>query len=388
MLPSVCAAFCSNRTLLSEAKSSTSRGTAPRSKTSVTVSSCSVRSGSAPTALKRIKGESRDSKPMRGLIPPSCRTECCTVSSCARFQRTPAAFSTTVPCSECRSLIKRPTAPAWAMARRFSCVSARHDSAPRQFSSAGAKVDDPKTPRRKGMPPAFRSALLLPSAAARFQRALAAFSCSRSSVGWSRHCTNALTPPACITAAPHSASAARFVSVMAATALDVSRDSRLNIAKILGMPSRFRTCSLQTSSTARFRMAPAAATRVSSCAPGSSRSSSSSTPWCWTICTRSSRSRAKLPRHSADLPTVAASGCLSSCARAGTAPCPAISALLSPSTLRFLRAPAAARTQAPSEEPSKPTSVPVPPNRRTNSRFSRSRAKFSRQFAARSRVRV
>mmetsp|Transcript_2578 Transcript_2578/g.7225 ORF Transcript_2578/g.7225 Transcript_2578/m.7225 type:complete len:287 (+) Transcript_2578:548-1408(+) len=286
MFPRACATFWSNKTLVSVARSSTKGRTAPSSNASLTFSSCSVSKGKAPAALNRMSGESDESRPMSGFMPPSCRTVCCTVSSCARFQMTPAAFSTTVGCSDSMSLMSRLIAPACAMAKRLSCVSARHSNVPKQFSKAGTKVENSKTLNKKGIPPAFRTVALMLSTADKFHRALAAFSCRTSSVGLPMHWISAFTPPASATASAHCSWAPRFVTVMATTALSVSGRLAFNNDTSLEMPPKLRIFSLQASSTARFKMAPAAAKRASSWVPGSNSANNSSTPFSSHMCMR------------------------------------------------------------------------------------------------------
>mmetsp|Transcript_63514 Transcript_63514/g.137512 ORF Transcript_63514/g.137512 Transcript_63514/m.137512 type:complete len:403 (+) Transcript_63514:635-1843(+) len=335
-----------------------------------------------------MSGDLCDRRVTSCLRPPSWRTVFCTVSSCARFQMTPAAFSTTVECSDSMSLMRRLMAPACAIAKRFSCVSARDSNVPRQFSIAGTKTENSKTLSRKGMPPAFLIVALMASTAERFQRALAAFSCRMSSVGLPIHWISALTPPASEMARAHSSLEPRFVSVIQATARSVNGRCAFSSGTSLATPSISLTLSLQASSTARLRRAPAAASRTSSATPGSRRPSRRRTPSSFEICPRYSSSAAKFPMHSAALPTMAGSPCLS---RPMTADRPSfftISALLSSSTDRFFSTPTEARIQPSMLEPSILTSAAMPPRVRMSSLFSRSRARFSRQFAARSFWRV
>mmetsp|Transcript_55044 Transcript_55044/g.141711 ORF Transcript_55044/g.141711 Transcript_55044/m.141711 type:complete len:581 (+) Transcript_55044:242-1984(+) len=387
MLPRVCAAFCNTKTFCSLARRSTKGWTTPRSKAWCTFSSSSVSRGKAPTALKTISGDSVERSATMDFRPPSWRTVCCTVSSCARFHTTPAAFSTTVGCSESISLMRRLTAPACAMAKRFSWVSASESRVPRQFSMAGTNVENSKTLSRNGMPPAFRMVALTASTADRFQRALAAFSCKTSSVGLPMHWISAWTPPASEMAIAHSSCEPRFVSVMQVTARSVNGKWAFRSGTSFAMPSISRTASLQASSTARLRIVPAAASRASSPIPTSRRLSRSRTPSSLEIWSRYALSAAKFPRHSAALPTTIVSTCLSMPTRAERPSLFAISALLSSSTDIFFSAPAAARIQTSLPEPSIFTSASMPPSSRMFSRFSRSRARFSRQFAARSLVR-
>mmetsp|Transcript_7413 Transcript_7413/g.20007 ORF Transcript_7413/g.20007 Transcript_7413/m.20007 type:complete len:343 (+) Transcript_7413:861-1889(+) len=274
------------------------------------------------------------------------------------------------------------------MAKRFSCVSARDSSVPRQFSIAGTNLENSKTLSRKGMPPAFLMDALMALTAERFQRALAAFSWRTSSVGLPMHWMSALTPPASEMAAAHSSLEPRFVSVMQATARSVNGRWALSSGTSLATPSISQTFSLQKSSTARLRRAPAAASRASSATPGSRRPSRRRTPSSFEICPRYSSSAAKFPMHSAALPTMAGSTCLSIPMSADRPSFLTISALLSSSTERFFSAPTAARIQPSRLEPSIFRSAAMPPSARMVSLFSRSRARFSRQFAARSFRRV
>mmetsp|Transcript_70926 Transcript_70926/g.178840 ORF Transcript_70926/g.178840 Transcript_70926/m.178840 type:complete len:348 (+) Transcript_70926:759-1802(+) len=324
---------------------------------------------------------------MSGFSPPSWRTECCTVSSWERFQMTPAAFSTMFGCSESIKRISRLTAPAWAIAKRFSCVSARESKAPKQFSTAGTKVENSNTLSKKGIPPAFRIVVFMVSTTDKFQSALAAFSCSTSSVGLPMHWISALTPPASAMASAHSSWAPMFVKVIDVTARNVSGKLAFNKGTSFEMPSSSRMTSLLSSSTARFSTAPAAARRASSGTPGSKRASSDRTPSSSRIFVRYTPSLAKFPKHSADLPTMTMSVWFSISTRARRPSCLKISALLSSSTLAFFKAPAAARIQSSVSEVSILTRWALPPSCLMVSLFSLSRAKFSMQFAARSLVR-
>mmetsp|Transcript_100077 Transcript_100077/g.173743 ORF Transcript_100077/g.173743 Transcript_100077/m.173743 type:complete len:287 (-) Transcript_100077:1103-1963(-) len=286
MLPSVWAAFCRTSTFDSVASRLIIGGTTPSSKHSNTFSSCSVSNGKAPTALKRINGDSRDIKSISGFKPPSCRTVCWTVSSCERFQITPAAFSTTVGYSESISGMSRPIAPACDIANLFSCVSAKDTRVPKQFSTAGMNLEDSKTPSKNGMPPAFRIMDFMLSTADKFQRALAAFSCRTSSVGSPMHWMSALTPPAALIATALSSSTPKFVSVIAVTARSINGKLGFRRGTSLEMPDCVLMTTLHSFSTARLRIAPAAASRQSSGVSGSSSRSSNPTPSSSRMCVR------------------------------------------------------------------------------------------------------
>mmetsp|Transcript_66408 Transcript_66408/g.138684 ORF Transcript_66408/g.138684 Transcript_66408/m.138684 type:complete len:325 (+) Transcript_66408:887-1861(+) len=299
---------------------------------------------------------------------------------------TPAAFSSTLGCSLSSSFIKRFTAPACAIAKRFSCVSASDRSVPRLFSMAGTNVENSKTESKNGMPPAFLMVAFTESTTDKFHNALEAFSWRTSSVGLPILCMSAFTPPASAIAAAHSSSAARLVRAMDATALSVSGRLAFNSMTNLSMPLESLMVTLQASSTAIFKIAPAAANRASSGVPASKRLNSLSMPPNSRIFCLYSASFAKLPKHSADLPTMTISWWSRRSTRALTPSCLAISALLSSSTLRFLIAPAAARTQSSLAESSIRTRCAEPPKMRICSRFSRSRLRFSMQFAALSLV--
>mmetsp|Transcript_52781 Transcript_52781/g.112979 ORF Transcript_52781/g.112979 Transcript_52781/m.112979 type:complete len:277 (+) Transcript_52781:915-1745(+) len=275
---------------------------------------------------------------------------------------TPAAFSMTVGCSEAKRRMRRLIAPACAMAKRFSWVSASDSSVPKQFSIAGTKFENSKTLSKKGMPPAFRMVAFTASTAERFQRALAAFSCKTSSVGFPMHWINACTPPASAIKVTLASSAPKLVTVMAATARRVNGKPVFNKGTSFLMPSSSRTAFLQSSSTTRLSSAPVAAKRASSGMFASSSATSSFTPSNSRILSRWTSSRAKLPRHSADFPTMTISFCWSIPTRAFTPSALAISSLLSSSTLRFFRAPAAARIQASLSEVSSSTREPMPPD--------------------------
>mmetsp|Transcript_53751 Transcript_53751/g.143844 ORF Transcript_53751/g.143844 Transcript_53751/m.143844 type:complete len:320 (-) Transcript_53751:525-1484(-) len=251
----------------------------------------------------------------------------------------------------------------------------------------GTNLESSNTLRRSGIPPDFLIRDLMLSTVDKFHRALAAFSCKVSSVGEDKHWISALMPPASAIITALSSCAPRFVRVIAVTARNVCGRPTANKGTSFGIPLNLLMTVLHSSSTARFRTAPAAPSLTASGTPTSKSSSSNPRPSSSRILALYWSSRAKLPTHSAALPTVTMSGCFSKLIMSFSPPWKAISALLSSSTVRFLRAPAAARIQASFDEDNILTSTSAPLQCLIISRFSRSSARFSKQLAALSFVR-